>query len=145
MDNLVKLKQNFYNVEEKLYLVDLPGYGFAKVSKSLREKWGRFIESYLVKREQLKQVVLLVDIRHEPNKNDKMMYDWICHYQDNVIVVATKADKIKRSQIQKHISIIRKTLNMNSNHIIIPFSAETKQGKEEIWDILDKWVIKEEL
>lgn len=135
---------NFYNVENKLYFVDLPGYGFAKVSKSLREKWGKFIESYLTKREQLKQVVLLVDIRHEPSENDKMMYDWICHYQENVLVVATKADKIKRSQIQKQVSSIRKALQMNPNHIIIPFSAETKQGKEEIWEIFDKWILKQE-
>ncbi|MBM7684811.1 ribosome biogenesis GTP-binding protein YihA/YsxC [Defluviitalea raffinosedens] len=135
---------NFYNVEDKLYFVDLPGYGFAKVSKDLREKWGKFIESYLTKREQLKLVVLLVDIRHEPSENDKMMYDWICHYQKNVLVVATKADKIKRSQIQKQISLIRKTLQMDPNHIIIPFSAETKQGKDEIWEILDQWVLNEE-
>lgn len=135
---------NFYNVEDKLYFVDLPGYGFAKVSKAERERWGKFIETYLMKREQLKQVVLLVDIRHEPSANDKIMYDWICHYQSNVIVVATKADKINRSQIQKHISMIRKGLEMNSNHIIIPFSAQTKQGKEEIWEVFDKWVIEEE-
>jgi len=89
-------------------------------------------------------VVLLVDIRHEPSENDKMMYDWICHYQKNVLVVATKADKIKRSQIQKQISLIRKTLQMDPNHIIIPFSAETKQGKDEIWEILDQWVLNEE-
>ncbi|WP_058486586.1 ribosome biogenesis GTP-binding protein YihA/YsxC [Defluviitalea phaphyphila] len=132
---------NFYNIEDKLYFVDLPGYGFAKVSKRERERWGKFIETYLTTRNQLKQIVLLVDIRHEPNNNDKMMYNWICHYKFDVIVVATKLDKIKKSQIQKHISIIRKKLEMDSNHMIIPFSAQTKQGKEEIWKNFERWVI----
>ncbi|NLK21134.1 MAG: YihA family ribosome biogenesis GTP-binding protein [Epulopiscium sp.] len=132
---------NFYNVEEKLYFVDLPGYGFAKVSKTERERWGKFIESYLINREQLKQVVLLIDIRHEPGQNDKMMYDWLCHYQNNVLVIATKMDKIKRSQLQKQLAIIKKGLNMDPNHKLIPFSAQTKQGTEEIWNVFDKWVV----
>ena len=126
---------NFYNVEEQVLFVDLPGYGYAKVSKTRREQWGKLIEDYLQKREQIIQVVLLVDIRHEASENDIMMYDWIHHYHDQVIVVATKADKIKRSQLQKHISVLRKGLNMKETDILIPFSAETKQGREEIWDV----------
>ena len=126
---------NFYNVEEQVLFVDLPGYGYAKVSRTRREQWGKLIEDYLEKREQIIQVVLLVDIRHEPSENDKMMYDWIHHYHEQVIVVATKADKIKRSQLQKHISMLKKGLNMKENDILIPFSAQTKQGREEIWDV----------
>lgn len=126
---------NFYNVEEQVLFVDLPGYGYAKVSKSRRNQWGQLIEEYLEKREQIVQVVLLVDIRHEPGKNDIMMYDWIHHYHDQVIVVATKADKVKRSQLQKHIAMIRKGLNMRESDILLPFSAQTKQGREEIWDV----------
>lgn len=128
---------NFYNVEEKVLFVDLPGYGYAKVSQTQREQWGKLIEGYLEKRDQLIQVVLLVDIRHEPSENDKIMYDWIHHYHDKVIVVATKLDKIKRSQVQKHISMIRKGLDMKADDILIPFSAETKQGKDEIWAVFD--------
>lgn len=125
---------NFYNVEEEVLFVDLPGYGYAKVAKSRRDQWGQLIEDYLIKREQIVQVVLLIDIRHEPSENDIMMYDWIHHYHDTVIVVATKADKLKRSQLQKHISMIKKGLNMREDEIIIPFSATTKQGREEIWE-----------
>ncbi|NLJ88383.1 MAG: YihA family ribosome biogenesis GTP-binding protein [Epulopiscium sp.] len=135
---------NFYNVEELLYFVDLPGYGYAKVSLKERERWGKFIESYLINREQLKQVVLLVDIRHKPGENDKVMYEWLRHYQSNILVVATKMDKIKRSQVQKNLSIIRKELAMDNNDILIPFSSVTKQGKEEIWNIFKQWIIKEE-
>lgn len=126
---------NFYNVEEQVLFVDLPGYGYAKVSRLRRNQWGELIEEYLKKREQIVQVVLLVDIRHEPGKNDIMMYDWIHHYHDKVIVVATKADKVKRSQLQKHIAMIRKGLNMRESDILLPFSAQTKQGREEIWDV----------
>lgn len=126
---------NFYNVEDQVLFVDLPGYGYAKVSKSRRDQWGELIEDYLENRKQIIQVVLLVDIRHEPGEHDKMMYDWIHHYHEQVIVVATKADKIKRSQLQKHISMMRKGLNMKEIDILIPFSAKTKQGREEIWDV----------
>lgn len=126
---------NFYKVEDLVFFVDLPGYGYAKVSKSLRKQWGQLIENYLENRKQIIQVVLLVDIRHEPGVQDKMMYDWIHHYHEQVIVVATKADKIKRSQLQKHVSILRKGLNMRDIDILIPFSAKTKQGREEIWDV----------
>ncbi|HOQ16935.1 MAG TPA: ribosome biogenesis GTP-binding protein YihA/YsxC [Defluviitaleaceae bacterium] len=135
---------NFYNVEGKLYFVDLPGYGYAKVSAQERERWGKFIESYLVNRKQLKQVVLLIDIRHKPGENDKLMYEWLRYYQSNILVVATKADKIKRSQYQKHLSIIRKELGMDSSDILIPFSSVTKQGKKEIWDLFEQWLLIEE-
>ena len=125
---------NFYNVENEVLFVDLPGYGYAKVAKSRREQWGKLIEDYLINREQIVRIVLLVDIRHDPGENDIMMYDWIQHYHEKVIVVATKADKIKRSQLQKHIAMIKKGLNMREGDIIIPFSATSKQGREEIWE-----------
>jgi GTP-binding protein len=129
---------NFYNVEDLMYFVDLPGYGYAKVSKTMKEQWGKFIESYLLERPQLINVVLLVDIRHEPGENDRLMYDWISHYHSDVTVVATKLDKIKRGQVQKHVSMIRKALKMRPEHQLIPFSAQTKQGKEEIWEIFEQ-------
>ncbi|WP_305766805.1 ribosome biogenesis GTP-binding protein YihA/YsxC [Candidatus Epulonipiscium viviparus] len=128
---------NFYNIQDKFNFVDLPGYGYAKVSKTLRESWGKFIEDYLGKRSSLKQVVLLIDIRHAPSENDKLMYNWISFFHDNVLVVATKVDKIKRSQIAKHISIIKSVLQLRTTDRIIPFSASTKVGKEEIWELLD--------
>ncbi|GMQ62315.1 ribosome biogenesis GTP-binding protein YihA/YsxC [Vallitalea maricola] len=128
---------NFYNIEDKLYFVDLPGYGYAKVSKTERERWGKFIESYLYERQQLKQILLLVDIRHEPGNNDKMLYDWIVYNGFDPIVIATKLDKIKRSQIDKHVSIIRKSLGITDRKKIVPFSATTKQGKDTLWEIID--------
>ena len=128
---------NFYNVEEKVLFVDLPGYGYAKVSKTQRDQWGQLIDDYLTNREQIVQVVLLVDIRHAPGENDIMMYDWIHHYHEKVIVVATKADKVKRSQLQKHISMIRKGLDMRENDIIVAFSSKTKQGRAELWEVFD--------
>lgn len=129
---------NFYNIQQKINFVDLPGYGYAKVSKTEREKWGKLIEGYLSNRENLRQVILLVDIRHEVGANDKMMYDWITYYHNHVIVVATKADKVSRNHLQKHISMIRKGLGLRAEDILIPFSATTKQGKDEIWNILDQ-------
>lgn len=129
---------NFYNVEQKVLFVDLPGYGYAKVAKVRRQQWGALIEYYLEKREQIIQVVLLVDIRHEPSDNDIMMYDWIHHYHEQVIVVATKADKIRRSQLQKHIAMMRKGLGMKESDILLPFSAKTKQGRKEIWDVFNE-------
>ncbi|WP_304942413.1 ribosome biogenesis GTP-binding protein YihA/YsxC [Vallitalea guaymasensis] len=128
---------NFYNIEDKLYFVDLPGYGYAKVSKTERERWGKFIESYLYERQQIKQILLLVDIRHEPGNNDKMLYDWIVYNGFDPIVVATKLDKIKRSQIDKHVSIIKKSLGITDRKKIVPFSATTKQGKDTLWEIID--------
>lgn len=134
---------NFYNIQDKLRIVDLPGYGYAKVSKTQRDSWGKLIEGYLSDRENLKQVVLLIDIRHEVSENDKIMYDWISHYHHHVIVVATKLDKLKRSQVQKHVAIVKKGLNLREGDRLVAFSATTKQGKEEIWDILDTFVEEE--
>ena len=124
---------NFYNINEQLYFVDLPGYGYAKVSMELRAKWGKMIERYLKKSPQLKLIFLLVDIRHEPSENDKDMYDWIVHNGFQPIVIATKLDKINRSQIAKQSKLIRTGLKMPKDGILIPFSAETKQGRDEIW------------
>ena len=129
---------NFYGVQDQMIFVDLPGYGYAKVSKEERERWGKLIEGYLEKRPQLQKIILLIDIRHEVGKNDKMMYDWIKHYHNEVIVVATKADKIKRSQLQKQLSVIRKGLELTANDKLVAFSSETKQGKDELWQIIEK-------
>lgn len=128
---------NFYNINNELYFVDLPGYGFAKVSKEEQAKWGRMIENYLDSSKALKGVFLLVDIRHEAGANDKMMYDWIIDKGYNPIIIATKSDKIKRSQLQKQLKIVRQSLGADSNTIIIPFSAETKDGRDEIYKIIE--------
>ena len=128
---------NFYNVNEEFYFVDLPGYGYAKVSVKEREQWGKMIEKYLNNSEKLVMVFLLVDIRHEPSANDKMMYDWIVQSGFSPVIIATKLDKIKRSQVQKNLSIIRKKLGMDSNDIMFAFSAQTKQGRDEIWDFIE--------
>lgn len=129
---------NFYNINEQLYFVDLPGYGYAKVSMELRAKWGKMIERYLKKSEQLKLIFLLVDIRHEPSENDRDMYDWIVHNGFQPIVIATKLDKINRSQIAKQTKLIRTSLKMPKEGILIPFSAETKQGRDEIWSKIEE-------
>ena len=128
---------NFYNINEAMYLVDLPGYGYAKVSQSEKEKWGKMIERYLKNSAMLKMVFLLIDIRHEPSANDKMMYDWIIYNGYHPVIIATKLDKINRSQIQKNVKIVRQGLGMEKDGIIIPFSAETKQGREEIWKLIE--------
>ncbi|MBR1599243.1 MAG: YihA family ribosome biogenesis GTP-binding protein [Lachnospiraceae bacterium] len=128
---------NFYNINDSFYFVDLPGYGYAKVSQKEREKWGKMIERYLNNSEKLMLVFLLVDIRHEPSANDKLMYDWIIESGFSPVVIATKLDKIKRSQLQKNVSVIRKALGMESDDIIFPFSAVTKQGRDEIWEYIE--------
>lgn len=128
---------NFYNVENQLYFVDLPGYGYAKAPKTEIAKWGKMIENYLLKRETLKAIILLIDIRHEPGENDRMMYDWLKHYNYDIIIVATKADKLKRSQLQKHISMLRKAFNLAKDDILIPFSSETKDGRDELWSTIE--------
>ena len=120
-----------------LYYVDLPGYGYAKVALEAKEKWGKMIERYLKNSSMLKMVFLLVDIRHEPSANDKMMYDWIIYNGYHPVIIATKLDKINRSQIQKHVKMIRQGLGMEKEGILIPFSAETKQGRDEIWDLIE--------
>ena len=128
---------NFYNIEQQLYFVDLPGYGYAKISKSESEKWGKMIESYLLNRQPLKLIVMLVDIRHEPMKNDVLMCNWLRHYGHKIIIVATKADKLKRSQLPKHISMLRKGFQLEKDDILIPFSSETKAGKDELWAVIE--------
>lgn len=137
---------NFYNINDAMYLVDLPGYGYAKASQSEKEKWGKMIENYLHTSKKLQAVFLLIDIRHDPSANDKMMYEWMVHQGFAPIIIATKLDKIKRSQIQKQVKAIREGLQVEPGTIIIPFSAETKQGREEIWELIDSFVLpKEEL
>lgn len=128
---------NFYNINDEIYFVDLPGYGYAKVSVSVKEKWGKMIENYLQNSKTLKAVFLLIDIRHEPSANDKQMYDWILYQGFHPIIVATKADKIKRSQLQKHVKMIKTGLEVEKDTVVIPFSATTKQGKDEIYELVD--------
>ena len=134
---------NFYNINDAMYLVDLPGYGFAKVPQSEKIKWGKLIERYLQNSKQLRAVFLLIDIRHAPSKNDVIMYNWIIENGYNPIIIATKLDKIKRSQINKNVKIIKETLKAEKGTIVIPFSAETKQGRDEIWELMDKIVLGE--
>lgn len=129
---------NFYNVENALYFVDLPGYGYARAPKSEIAKWGKMIEDYLIKRESLRAIIMLVDIRHEPGENDKMMYDWLKHYGHKIIVVATKSDKLKRSQLPKHKKMLSQALGLEKEDILIPFSSENKSGKEELWNIIEE-------
>lgn len=129
---------NFYNINEELYLVDLPGYGYAKVSKEAKEQWGKLIERYLHGSNQLKGVFLLIDIRHEPSANDKMMYDWMVYHGYKPIIIATKLDKIKRSQKDKQLKLIRTGLGLPSGTRILPFSSLTKQGREEIWETIEE-------
>ena len=131
---------NFYKVNGDLYLVDLPGYGYAKVSNEVKAKWGRMIENYLHGSKQLKAVFLLVDIRHEPSANDKDMYQWIVAQGYEPVIIATKLDKIKRSQVQKQIKILKEGLKLLPGTQLIPFSAETKQGRDEIWDVICSFV-----
>lgn len=129
---------NFYNVNETLYYVDLPGYGYAKVPEATKEKWGRMIERYLKSSNQLKAVFLLVDIRHEPSANDKSMYDWIVYQGFQPIIIATKLDKINRSQRDRQIKLIREGLQVTQGTKILPFSSETKQGRDEIWACIEE-------
>lgn len=129
---------NFYEINDAFRIVDLPGYGYAKVSKSEREKWGQMIEAYLMSRENLKRVIQLVDLRHPPTQLDIQMYEWLRYYQMDGVVVATKADKISKNQVQKNISIIRKTLQLNKEDIIIPASAVKATGRERILEILQQ-------
>ncbi|MEY8321745.1 ribosome biogenesis GTP-binding protein YihA/YsxC [Lachnospiraceae bacterium 46-61] len=132
---------NFYNVNDSIYIVDLPGYGYAKASKTDIQKWSVMIEKYLQKRECLLGIILLIDIRHEPSKNDIMMYNWLKHYGYDIIIAATKSDKLNRSQIPKHLSVIKKTLNLLPEDKLIAFSGITKTGVTELWEEIDKLLI----
>lgn len=129
---------NYYNVNDAIYFVDLPGYGFARANEEVKAKWGKMIEDYLHQSKQLKAVFLLIDIRHEPSGNDRIMYDWIVDQGFNPIIIATKLDKINRSQIQKQVKLIKNTLQTEPGTIVIPYSAITKQGREEIYEIIDQ-------
>lgn len=125
---------NFYNVDNILYFVDLPGYGFAKVSKTEKESWGSVVETYLKTRKQLKLVIMLVDIRHSPTDDDKLMNDWLKCNGIPYLIAATKLDKIPRSKVKERVCDIRKVLELSDSVKVIPFSSETKQGREELWN-----------
>ena len=129
---------NFYNINDALYYVDLPGYGYAKVAQEVKAKWGKMIENYLHQSPMLKRVFLLIDIRHEPSVNDKTMYDWIVYNGYQPVIIATKLDKINRSQVQKHMKMVRQGLGIGQDVTGIPFSAETKQGRDEIWALIEE-------
>jgi GTP-binding protein len=130
---------NFYIINEILHFVDVPGYGYAKVSKKEREAWGKMIETYITTREQLRAVVLLIDVRHPPSKDDVLMYGFLKHYEIPTIIVATKADKIPKSKWQKHVKIIKDSLNMEKSDSFVLFSSETGQGKVEAWKIIESY------
>lgn len=132
---------NYYKVNDNLYFVDLPGYGYAKVSQSLREKWGKMIENYLNTSSQIKAVFLLIDIRHKPSENDKIMFDWIVYNGFSPIIIATKSDKIKRSQLLKHVKMIRDGLECDMQTKIISFSSQTKAGREEIYEAIEELIL----
>lgn len=131
---------NFYNVNHAMYLVDLPGYGYANANVEIKAKWGQMIENYLHTSKKLKAVFLLIDIRHEPSENDQMMYEWMEHQGFAPIIIATKADKLKRTQVIRHVQMIREVLGVQEETLVIPFSAETKQGREEIWELIESLV-----
>lgn len=125
---------NFFLINEKLVMVDLPGYGYAEVSKSEKQAWGKMIEDYLKNRKNLKNVILLVDIRHKPTNDDILMYDFIRYFRKSVIVVASKSDKISRSSVSKNLNIIRQTLGMDASDVLLPYSSKTHAGREELWE-----------
>ena len=131
---------NFYNINDVMYLVDLPGYGYAKVSEEIKAKWGKMIENYLHTSPTLRAVFLLIDIRHAPSANDVVMYDWVIRNGFQPIIIATKLDKIKRSQVAKQVKLLKTTLNVVPGTPVIPFSAQTKQGREEIWELIEQFI-----
>jgi GTP-binding protein len=131
---------NFYLINEILHFVDVPGYGYAKVSKSERAAWGKMIETYITSRQQLRAVVLIVDLRHPPTQDDVMMYDFLKHYDIPCIVIATKADKIPRGKWQKYLKVTKETLDLEENDQIVLFSSETGEGKDKAWSILQSYM-----
>ena len=131
---------NFYNINDAMYLVDLPGYGYANASPAVKAKWGKMIEKYLRQSANLKQVFLLVDIRHDPSENDKIMYNWIVDNGFRPVIIATKLDKLKRSQIAKHVKAVRAGLGLKEDDILIPFSSQTKQGLDELWNTIEGYI-----
>ena len=135
---------NFYNINEEVYLVDLPGYGYAKVSEKEKAQWGKLVERYLHGSSMLKAVFLLIDIRHVPSANDRMMYEWILDKGFQPIMILTKLDKLKRSQVQKQIKVVKEGLKLVPGTRVIPFSSVTKQGREEIWEVIESFLEQEE-
>lgn len=131
---------NFYNINEDMYYVDLPGYGYANANEKVKAQWGVMIENYLHTSAQLKLVFLLIDIRHAPGKNDVQMYDWIKKNGYEPVIIATKSDKIKRSQVDKCLKVIRETLYLGKETTMIPFSSQTKQGREEIYEVIERYL-----
>jgi len=131
---------NFYLINEQIFFVDVPGYGYAKVSKTERAAWGRMIETYFTTREQLRAVVLIVDLRHPPTEDDCMMYDFLKHYEIPCIVIATKADKIPKGKWQKHLKVTRETLDLDADDHIVLFSSETGEGKDKAWSIIESYM-----
>ena len=129
---------NFYRVNGVMYFVDFPGYGYAKVSKAQRAKWGRFIEAYIRGRKQLKLQLLIVDLRHPPTEDDKLMYDWLRHYGIPTCVVATKADKVPRTKRMRHLRVVRETLGLDDGVPLVMFSSETGEGRDELWSIVEQ-------
>ena len=128
---------NFYNIDDTIFLVDLPGYGYASRSKEEIKKWGNMIESYLNNREQIYQVFLLVDSRHKPSDQDKMMFDWIRACQESVVVIATKTDKLSKKQLEENLEMIYGELHLTDDDILIPFSVKNDEGKFTVWDIIN--------
>ncbi len=131
---------NYYNVNDALYLVDLPGYGYTRANVEIKTEWGRMIEKYLHSSGQLRAVFLLVDIRHEPSENDRIMYEWIKEQGFAPVIIATKLDKINRSQIARHVRQIREGLKAREDTTVIPWSAQTRQGREEIYELIDSYL-----
>ena len=129
---------NFYNIDDKIKFVDLPGYGFAKVSKEEKDKWGNMMEEYISKRKNLLEVIMLVDLRHSPTEDDRLMYDYILQMGFNGIVLATKADKVKNSKFHKSLKRVREKLKMRPSDVLLPVSAKDKRGKYEFWDIINE-------
>ena len=135
---------NFYNVNHEMYIVDLPGYGYAKISKSVSAKWGPMIENYLHTSRQLRMVFLLIDIRHKPTDNDVQMYRWILSNGFSPVIVATKLDKIKKSQVSKQLKLVKETLHVIDGVPVVPFSAVTRQGRDQIWDLIETYALDRE-
>lgn len=136
---------NYYKVNDEIYFVDLPGYGYANANIETKAKWGKMIEKYLHTSKQIKCIFLLIDIRHEPSKNDKQMYDWILHNGYQPVIIATKLDKLKRSQVAKCVKIVREGLGLPKEGVLIPFSSQTKQGREEIYDFIENLLAGEQV
>ena len=131
---------NYYNINDAMFLVDLPGYGYANANQQVKAKWGKMVEKYLKVSKQLRQVFLLIDIRHDPSANDKMMYDWIVANGYHPVIIATKLDKLKRSHIPKHVKAVRTGLGLEKDDILIPVSSQTKQGIPELWETIEQYL-----